>query len=229
MFLKIFDSGIMYYVVMPLAIVFLGWAKNEHDTKQKNVELGYWMMKCKRLDGFDNIALCIYKKLAIDFLVMQIVRLGVFLWKGNLISYIVSGVLYFFVGALIIIFTFKNVKTKVEFWKNGKEKRILIILLYLIYGTQFLGLYYEKYTGVAEILFIVEIISWMYFLYKYSDVEFILDNRYADIYVKGSEKAAVAEAGSIKKQGEWIIVKRYVNGYEEELRIRERGLGIVWM
>ena len=48
-----------------------------------------------------------------------------------------------------------------------------------------------------------------------------MDNRYADIYVKGSEKAAVAEAGSIKKQGEWIIVKRYVNGYEEELRIRE--------
>lgn len=55
----------------------------------------------------------------------------------------------------------------------------------------------------------------------YCDVVFILDNRYADIYVKGSERARFAEAGSIKKLGEWIIVNRYANGYDEEIRIKE--------
>ena len=44
--LKIFDSEIMYYVVIPIVIVLLGWVKNERDLKEKNKELGYWMLKC---------------------------------------------------------------------------------------------------------------------------------------------------------------------------------------
>ena len=43
--LKIFDSEIMYYVVIPIVIVLLGWVKNERVLKEKNKELGYWMLK----------------------------------------------------------------------------------------------------------------------------------------------------------------------------------------
>ena len=50
--LKIFDSEIMYYVVIPIVIVLLGWVKNERDLKEKNKELGYWMLKCRKIPTF---------------------------------------------------------------------------------------------------------------------------------------------------------------------------------
>ena len=52
----------------------------------------------------------------------------------------------------------------------------------------------------------------------------ILDNRYADIYIKDNEKAEQAAAGTIKKQGDWIIVRRYIHEYEEEIRIKEEDI-----
>lgn len=53
--LKIFDSEIMYYVVIPIVIVLLGWVKNERDLKEKNKELGYWMLKCRKIPTFPDI------------------------------------------------------------------------------------------------------------------------------------------------------------------------------
>lgn len=80
---------------------------------------------------------------------------------------------------------------------------------------------YGKYASIVEIIFGILLFVWVICLFNYCDIAFILDNRYADIYVKGSERAQFAEAGSIKKHGEWIIVNRYVNGYDEEIRIKE--------
>ncbi len=54
--LKIFSSEIMYYVVVPIVVVFLGWIKSGRDIKEKNKELGYWMMKCRKLVTFPDIA-----------------------------------------------------------------------------------------------------------------------------------------------------------------------------
>ena len=45
---KILKSEIMYYVIVPFVIVFLGWIKNGYDLKVKNKELGYWMKKYKK-------------------------------------------------------------------------------------------------------------------------------------------------------------------------------------
>lgn len=219
--LKIFNSEIMYYVVVPIVVVFLGWIKNEHDIKEKNKELGYWMMKCKKLPTFPDIAFKIYKMLAFNLLVMYLVRIIFYVWQGILFSYILSGLLYFGVNCLIIFLNCRSAKGKVEFWTGCKCKVALVFALYLIYGLPFfLGLY-GKYTTIVEIMFGILLFVWTVCLFRYCDMAFILDNRYADIYVKGSEKAQFAEAGSIRKQGEWILVNRYVNGYDEEIRIRE--------
>lgn len=219
--LKIFTSEIMYYVVVPIVVVLLGWIKSERDIKEKNKELGYWMMKCRKSFTFPDIALKIYKMMAINLMVMYIVRVMLYLWKGMIFSYIVSGILYFGINGLLTFLNCRSVKSKIEFWENGKAKGILVITLYFIYGIPFFFKLYGKYVAVVEIVFCVLLSAWVVFLFRFCDVVFILDNRYADIYVKGSESAQFAEAGSIKKYGEWIIVNRYVNGYDEEIRIKE--------
>ena len=185
--LKIFDSEIMYYVVIPIVIVLLGWVKNERDLKEKNKELGYWMLKCRKIPTFPYIC----------------------------------GIWYLGINAII---TFKNCKSqngKIEFWQDGKLKKKLAITLYLIFAISMLTDFSGKYSWIVEVIFIILLIVWIICLLNYCDVAFILDNRYADIYVKGSESAQFAEAGSIRKHGEWIIVNRYVNGYDEEIRIKE--------
>ena len=219
--LKIINSDIMYYVIVPFVLMLLGWIKSAHDIKAKNKELGYWMMKCRRLPTFADIAMKTYRKLAINMVVAQIIRIIVQLWKGMLCAYIVSGIFYFFIGALFIILIWKEDKTKIEFMTNGKYKKALLVVLYLIYVIPFFLDLYGKYTAIADLAFAISLIAWMYYLYKYSDIVLVWDNVYADIYVNGSEKAEFAEVGSIKKKGEWIIVNRYINGYDEEIRIKE--------
>ena len=108
-----------------------------------------------------------------------------------------------------------------ELWKDGEKKRLLIITLYMIYGIPFFLELYGKCTWIIEAIFCVLLSIWAICLFNFYEVAFILDNRYADIYVKGSEQAQFAAAGSIKKQGEWIIVNRYINEYDEEIRIKE--------
>lgn len=219
--LMILNSEIVHYVVVPIAIVLLGWVKNERDLKEKNKELGYWMLKCRKLPTFPNIATKIYKMMATNLLVAYMVEAILCFWKGMTFSYIFSGIWYFGINALFVFWNCRSANGKIEFWKNGKAKGVLIFTLYLIYGIPFFSGWYGKYNSIVRIIFCILIFVWAICLFNYCDVAFILDNRYADIYVKGSECAQFAEAGSIKKYGEWIIVNRYANGYDEEIRIKE--------
>lgn len=129
--------------------------------------------------------------------------------------------LFITINAIITFRNCKSYNSKIEFWQDGKLKRKLAITLYLIYAISLLADISEKYSWIVEGIFIILLMVWIICLLNYCDVAFILDNRYADIYVKGSERAQFAEAGSIRKHGEWIIVNRYVNGYDEEIRIKE--------
>lgn len=143
------------------------------------------------------------------------------MWKGTLFAYIVSGILYFLISALIVFLSCRSAKVKVEFWTYGRIKMWLIISLYLIYGIPFFIELYGKYAMIVEIVFGISLFIWACFLILCCDDVFILDNQYADIYVKGGEKAQFAEAGSIKRKGDWIIVNREINGCQQEVRIKE--------
>lgn len=215
---KILKSEIMYYVIVPLAIVVLNWIKNWLDVKGKNKELGYWMKKCKRVTTFVDIAMKMYKRLAVIFFVIIFIIFFVFSTTGELLRCIMSGILYFIFGGAVVFQTWRETHTRVEFMTNGKCKKILILALYFIFGFALFG---KMFGNILEIAFLTVLFIWACFLLKYSDVVFVIEKPYADIYVKGSEKAEHAEAGNIIKQGEWIIVSRYINGIEEEIRIRE--------
>ena len=220
---KTLSSEVMYYVVVPIMVVILGWIKNERDIKEKNKELGYWMLECKKLSTFPDIMLKTYKIMAINLFATIAVRQILCNCKIMTFSYsyIIFGIWYFSINIVITLWNCKRNNGKIEFWNNGKRKRMLAIMLYLIYCIPFLGEISDKYSLVSETIFIILLIFWINYLFNCCDVAFILDSRYADIYVKGSETAQFAEAGSMRKHGDWIIVNKYANGYDEEIRIKE--------
>ena len=218
---NIFDSNIMHFVIVPLVVVFLGWIKNKYDIKKKNKELGYWMMKCRKLDTFIDDVMKIYTWLIVNFYVVQIILLIIHLWNGLLFSFIISAILYLLFGTLICFIVYRKIKNKGEFFTNGKSKKELIVCLYIIYWIPFFIQLYDKYVWLVGFVFSILLFIWICMLFMYCDIVFILDNRYADIYVKGSEKAQFAEAGSLEKRGEWIIVNRCINERQEEIRIKE--------
>jgi hypothetical protein len=219
--LKIFNNDIMYNIIVPIVLILLGWIKNKHDLKEKNKELGYWIMKWKRFPTYVDVLYNIYIRMAISLVIMLVVMLAIYYAKGTTALYVVLGSFYFSINALITFCFYRGIKSKVEFWKNGKQKRLLTITLYIIFEMPFFIQLNNKYNFILEVIFSILLFIWALCLHKYCDVAYILDNRYADIYIRGNEKTQSAEAGSIKKYGEWIIVHRYVNGYDEEIRIRE--------
>lgn len=219
--LRILKSETMYYVVIPLILVFLNWIKNEHDLKERNKKLGYWKLKYKKLYTFVDTAMKLYKYMAINFVIMQGIIIGVSVWKDDMFLYLFVWSIFLMVNALNIFLICRNDKVKIEFWTNGIEKKILIWALYVIFGLAFGVKLFGKFEQIAGLVIGGMLIAWVAFLFKYSDVAYILDNRFADIYVKGSNVAEFAETGSMNKQGEWIIVNRYINGFEEEIRIKE--------
>lgn len=219
--IKILDNNIMYYIIVPLIVVFLGWIKNAYDIKEKNKELGYWIKKYKRLKTFIDISMQVYKWLTFVIIFSMIIRIIVELFKGKLMSYIIGGTIYSIIGIIIVVLVWRKTATKIEFLTNGKSKKILLISLYLIFLFGFFVSGASSTYNIFFILFVIMLLIWIFCLYRYSDIAFILDNSFADIYVKGSDKAELVEAGNIEKKGEWIIVRRYINGYDEELRIKE--------
>ena len=219
--LKIIGNEITYYVVVPFIVLILNWIKNGYDIRERNKELGYWKMKFRKLQTFPDIAMKIYKWLAVNLAVMQGARILLLFWKSELYSYAASGVTYLILNTLIIFTICKDAKTKIEFLSNGKYKKILIGVLYIIYGVVFFENLFAEFKLISEIVLGMVLVMWVFLLFKFSDVAFILDNGYADIYVKDSEVTECVAAGTITKQGEWIIVNRYANEYDEEIRIKE--------
>ena len=107
----------------------------------------------------------------------------------------ICGIWYLGINAIITFRNCKSYNSKIEFWQDGKLKRKLVITLYLIYAISLLADVSKKYSWIVEGIFIILLMVWIICLLNYCDVAFILDNRYADIYVKGSERAQFAEAG----------------------------------
>ena len=219
--LTILNSNIMCFVVIPLLVVIMGWIKDKNGIKKKNKELGYWMVKYQRANTFIDDAMKIYKSLAVCFVFVQIILLILCLWKGKLFGFIISGIINCLFSALICIIICKKSTNIIEFWTNGKSKRELVLCLFIIYWIPFFIQLYDKYMWIVECTFLVLLIIWILMLYMYCDEVFILENKYADIYVIGIEKAQSVEAGGLEKRGEWIIVPRYINQRREEIRIKE--------
>lgn len=94
-------------------------------------------------------------------------------------------------------------------------------ILGFIFSIGFVEMYLKKYQFTISAIYFLALIIWACFLAKYTDMVYILDKSRADIYVNGSEAVKCIYAGSMRKNGNWIYVVRYVGEYYEEIRIKE--------
>ncbi len=206
---EMLKNGIIQNVILSLIAGCFNWLKSRCGLKKKNKDLGYWAIKYKELPSFNGIAMEVYIMLAIILFCSMVIDRSVALWGKNNFSIVIAILFYVFAGAVCIILTIGNKKTKIECLTNGKEKKLLLFLLYTIFGITLCLNKYIVFQFLVSIFVIVNVSVWIYYIFKYSHRVMVLDNRYANIYIRNSEMAEFAEAGSIKQQGEWIIVNRY--------------------
>lgn len=223
----ILKNEIMYYVIVPIIIPLFSWIKNRFDAREKNIKMGYWKINPKRGYSFHDIALKTYVFMLINMLIMQLLRFASSFWIEEIYSYMIFGIIYVTLNIVIVICILKQAKTKIELLKDEGIKKVLLLILCFIYCIAFFERLLAEYKHIMESLFCIVLIGWWFVLFHYTDMVFILDKTYADIYVNGAEAIKFINAGSIRKKGGWIYAYRFVEGYEEEIRIKESE--IVWI
>lgn len=218
---KILKNEIMYYVVVPIILPIIGWIKSWYDIRIKNRKMGYWKLKYRRATSFYDIAIKTYLYMLINLIVMAVIRLLCTFWIEERLTYIIGVLTCSIVNLVIVICFVKNPKTKIEFYTDGRKKQLLLFILGFIFSIGFVEMYLKKYQFTISAIYFLALIIWACFLAKYTDMVYILDKSCADIYVNGSEAVKCIYAGSMKKNGNWIYVVRYVGEYYEEIRIKE--------
>lgn len=212
---KILASSVTHYVVIPILILVAEWIKNACDKKKENKKIGCWLKTYRKPRGFYNMMWRFYISLGVSLFLTVMVRE---ICKKESIPNIIFDAAYLAISAIIMLIIWKRPVMKSEFLSNGTAKKILIIALYIIYGVYCIM---GADCTIALILFAVGILLWGFFLYKYSDVTYVFENKYADIYIRGNDKIEAVSTMTIRKNGNWIIANRIVNECKEEIRIRE--------
>lgn len=218
---KILRNEIMYYVVVPVSLPILGWIKNWHDIKVKNRTMGYWKIKYRRSESFYDIALKTYIRMMINIFVVGVIKTLASFWLEKRLTYIICGFICSIVNSVIVICVVKKPKTKIELYTDGRIKQLLLFMLDLIFSIGFWTSSFGKYQYIVSLTFGMSLFFLALLLVKCMDMVYILDKSCADIYVNGAETVKCVYAGSIRKNGNWIYVDRYIEDYYEEIRIKE--------
>lgn len=218
---KIFKNEIMYYVIVPIIIPLFGWVKSWHDINEKNKKIGYWKIKFRRGYSFHDIAIRTYMFMLINMMIMHLLRFVCSFWIEEILSYTIVGFVYVTINIVILNCILKQYKTKMELWTDKRLKKVLLITLCFILSIAFFERLLPEHQYFTKVAFYIGLIGWCFILFYCSDMIYILDKRYADIYINGTESVKFIYAGNMKKRGGWIYVYRYIDGYEEEIRIKE--------
>lgn len=221
--IKIFNNNnIMFYIVIPIFLLVFKWIKDAWDIKVKNKKLGYWIIKYKKIKTFIDVLFVIYKALALLLILIYIIKIIISFYGDIFILQLLTGLLYWIVGIVIIFFVCNKAYVKAELLTKKRIKWKFVWGLYFIFGlSTFVEMYIMPWTLIIGVLFTILLLVWMVLAFNNFDLSFILYKSYADIYIKGSEPARGIVAGSIKKQGEWIIARIYKENAIEEIRILE--------
>lgn len=221
MFQRIFKSEIMYYVIVPVCLLLFERINSWYEIKNENRKMGYWKIKIKRAPSFYTIAINLYKLMMINLLIMDIIKYISCFWIKKALSYIIISIIYIIINTLIVVYIAKQPKTKIALLTNQRTKQILMGILWFIFNIVFFLEIIPKYKYIIELIVGIALIRWFIFLSKYADTTFILDKSYADIYINGSEAVKGIYAGSMRKKGGWIYIDRNIEGFDEEIRIKE--------
>ncbi len=217
---KTLENETMYYVIVPITLLILGWIKNWYDIKSKNKKMGYWKIQYRRGNSFYDIARKAYIYMMINLFIMQLLIVIISLWHKNGRLHIALGLIGIVINIIVTVVTLKHPKTKIELYTDGLNKQFLLMFLCIIFSTVFF-VPLINYKNIALFVWGIALAGWVFLLFKYVDMIYILDKSCADIYVNGAESVKCIHAGSMRKNGGWIYVERYIGDYLEEIRIKE--------
>ena len=219
--LKILDSNVMFYVVIPVILVVLSWIKQAYDDNKRKKEYGIWIKKYERVKTFVVIMLQQYKILAFIFIVALFIFLFLELLYSRICGYIGLGIFYFGGSILWVIYLLNSRWLKVEMLDKKKEKKRMIIFLYFIYTISLLLATVDALFEISYVVFIVLHIVWACILLKEYDLAFKIDNQYVDIYTKECDVTECVEVKTIRKKNGWITGEQYKNGEIHNIQIEE--------
>jgi|GEM_PF-2074520 hypothetical protein len=221
--LYILDNNLMYYVIVPLGTLVLGWLKSAYDIRKKNIEMGAGVKKYKRVKDFTDVAMRMYIRLAIICMLLIIMREIAYIFFNKKRVYITSIIIYVAMNILLLIWNHNKVLTRLEFLTDKKWKRMLIGSLCLVYFYAFLVVDIRAKTELVHtLIFAIILATWSVCLNKKCGVSFfIIDYGLADLHLKSGEKIEAALTETIQKRGKWITLKRYISDHEEEICVRE--------
>ena len=218
---EVFTNEVMYYVIVPIILLLFGWVKSWYDIRMQNKKMGYWKVKIRREPSFYNIAMKLYNYMLLNLLLMEFIQLGCSNIWGKFKSILCIGIIYVINNVIIVMYTIRKPRTKIELWTDTKVKYSLLLAICLIFNIIFFVEIIPISWGIVEITYCFSLMVWCYSINKCSDIIYILDKPYANIYIEGAEPVKYINVGSIKKEGSWIYVNRFTNGCYEETRIKE--------
>lgn len=216
---KILESKIAQYIIPSVATFFLNGIKDRHNSRKKEKELKNGIINFRKVPTFRNIVIKIYIGLMIIVVALIIVQERRSLRIGNVPSHIITSFCYFIFSTLYILSIVRGENTRKEFSESEKDKRNLIVAIWLIYGIAFSADDYIKHPYVLSIVLTIALLIWMYKVKKYCEIVWMLRHKYVDIYLKNGDIIKNVEAENITIQGGWIIIDRNGDGYYNESRI----------
>lgn len=217
-------SDIITKVIFPVIVFIVQRWISKKDVNEKNKGLGWWKMSARREFGFVDIALSAYQYFVIVFVSVYVIKgmINIFtIWE---ISFIVWGILYLSIAALFVLYVSINVKVRVEMKADRNNKWKHIISLYLICSIPLFSKVPLKFYILNILFFTLLLLCWVYCLFEYCDMAYIIDHKYADIYVREGEVVKCIETDSIQKKGEWVIGQKEGNVGKQEIRVRENDI-----
>ena len=214
-------SEATYHIIIPIAILTLGWLKNRIDINKKNKMLGYWKLRYRRGESFDTIVFKLYSYYAFNQLIWICLVDVLSSMIGHIISNIICGSIFVLINIFILYKIKEKAEVKLILYENRKRKNILLYLLFVLMGISF---YINFFDLIGVAIIVLSLIIWFIYAFKYSDTVYILDNRIADIHVTGSDKIEAVFAGDIIKRGEWLYIYSIDHQYDgkfKQIRIKE--------
>lgn len=210
---ELFLSNTMYYIIVPLFIVLVGWVKNWYDTIHKNAKIGRWKIKYKKECPFFKIGIKMFSNSigVYESAICLVDLLGAY--EHREIIAVISCI-----ANLMFMRTYlKEAEIRVEFLKFKKTKIFIISILIILISISIGFMESMKFL----IVWISLIGLWFALVYVFSDKVVTYNKRYANIYISGGMLIEQVRIDKMKRQGNWVSFQKIENGKAKEIKIRE--------
>lgn len=215
------DLSVITKIVEFLLAYILCQYKNKYSIRERKKEMNSWIKRGRRRKTFIDFLLREYISLFVLVILIQSVNIYSIYKTGQIISTEKTIDIYFVLGGIIILIIYILNRNSVELMQFRQKKIWMMLILYFVFCFGVITELNQLMIKLENLIVIFSLGGWMWFVFKYCDVVYIIDNRFADIYMQGGVIIKELETKTIHYRGGVIIAKRKVNSSYEEFRIKE--------